>query len=113
MKSKKEQLPDAAQKPCYVYMLRCGNNSLYTGWTHDLQKRLAAHKSGRGARYTRAFGVKYLAYAQRLNSKTQAMKAEAALKKLPKHKKEQLAALWGQQHTEKHIAQKNNDLPDL
>ena len=37
----------------WVYMLECGDGSLYTGWTNDLARRLAAHQSGRGAKYTR------------------------------------------------------------
>lgn len=40
----------------YVYMLLCGDGSLYTGWTDDLQQRLAAHRMGRGAKYTRGRG---------------------------------------------------------
>lgn len=102
------------QKPGYVYMLRCGNNSLYTGWTDDLAKRLAAHKSGRGARYTRAFGVKGLAYACKLSCKSEAMKAEAALKKLPKRKKEELAAQWAEKHhPAEFLSEKDKDLLNL
>ena len=45
----------------WVYMLRCRNGALYTGWTNDLAARLRAHQQGRGARYTRAFGAQGLA----------------------------------------------------
>ena len=38
----------------YVYMLRCADGSLYTGWTVDVERRLAAHRSGAGSRYTRS-----------------------------------------------------------
>ena len=44
---------DGAKRPC-VYMLRCKDGSLYTGWTNDFEKRLAAHQSGKGAKYTRS-----------------------------------------------------------
>ncbi|EJW94775.1 Excinuclease ABC C subunit domain protein, partial [gut metagenome] len=75
----------------YVYMLRCRDHSLYTGWTPDLQKRLSAHKSGRGAAYTRGFGVENLAWAEVLPDRSAALRREAEIKKLPKTKKEELA----------------------
>lgn len=78
----------------YVYMIRCQNGTLYTGWTPDLEKRLAAHESGKGAAYTRAFGAKSLAWAEALPDKSAALRREAAIKKLPKEKKEELAAAF-------------------
>lgn len=75
----------------YVYMIRCRNDSLYTGWTPDLQKRLAAHKSGKGAAYTRGFGVEDLAWAEALPDRSAALRREAEIKKLPKEKKEEMA----------------------
>ena len=42
------------RRPAFVYLLRCGDGSLYCGWTYDLEKRLEAHRAGRGARYTRS-----------------------------------------------------------
>lgn len=44
----------AAARPAVVYLLRCSDSSLYCGWTFDLERRLEAHRSGRGARYTRS-----------------------------------------------------------
>lgn len=78
----------------YVYMARCKNGSLYTGWTNDLQKRIAAHTGGRGAAYTKAFGAEGLAYAEVQPNKSAALRREAQLKKLPKEKKEELAAAF-------------------
>lgn len=75
----------------WVYMLRCKDGTLYTGWTNDLQKRLTAHNTGKGARYTRGRRPVQLAWAKQYESKNQAMVAEAALKKLPKQQKEDLA----------------------
>ena len=46
----------------YVYILRCGDGSLYTGWTNDLDARIEAHRSGRGAKYTRSHLPVELAY---------------------------------------------------
>ena len=77
---------------CYVYMVRCEGGALYTGWTNDLLRRLAAHQSGKGAKYTRAFGAASLAWAEALPDKSAALRREAALKKLPKAQKEALAA---------------------
>lgn len=79
---------------CYVYMVRCEGGALYTGWTNDLLRRLAAHKSGKGAKYTRAFGAARLAWAEAVADKSAALRREAAVKKLPKAEKEALAAAF-------------------
>ncbi len=71
----------------YVYILECRNGSLYTGVTNDLERRLEAHRSGRGARYTRAFGVKRLARVERKRTKSSALKREAAIKRLDRQDK--------------------------
>lgn len=81
----------------WAYMLRCKDGSLYTGWTNDLDKRLAAHNSAAGAKYTRGRGPVALAYAQAFDTQGEAMAREAALKRLPKAKKEQLAATWAKE----------------
>lgn len=78
--------------PAYVYMMRCANGALYTGWTNDLLRRLRAHASGKGAKYTRGFEGETLAYAELLEDKTAALRREAALKKCSKEEKEALAA---------------------
>lgn len=74
----------------YVYILRCKDNSLYTGWCVDLEKRLALHNSGKGAKYTRAKGPCKLVYYEEISDKSEALKREIAIKKLPKAKKEDL-----------------------
>ncbi len=51
--------------PAYVYMVRCEGGQLYTGWTNDPAARLHAHKTGQGARATRAFGAESMAYLER------------------------------------------------
>lgn len=80
--------------PAYVYMLRCDDGSLYSGWTNDLARRVKRHVSGAGAKYTRAHHGAALAYAERCDDKSAALKREAALKKLTKQEKERLAADW-------------------
>lgn len=73
--------------PWYVYMLRCADASLYTGMTDDVQKRFAAHASGRGAKYTRGRGPLELVYTEELPDKSAALKREAAIKKLSRQEK--------------------------
>lgn len=72
---------DGAKRPC-VYMLRCKDGSLYTGWTNDFEKRLAAHQSGKGAKYTRSHLPVEPAYLEYLPDKIAATKREAQIKKL-------------------------------
>lgn len=74
----------------YVYMLRCGDGTLYTGMTDDVQRRLAAHRAGKGAKYTRGRGPLELAYAEEQPDKSAAMRRECAIKRLRREEKERL-----------------------
>ena len=74
----------------YVYVLRCGDGSLYTGWTNDLEQRLAAHQSGKGAKYTRGRLPIEMVYFEEMPDKSAALKRENELKKLKKTEKELL-----------------------
>lgn len=80
---------DSAKRPC-VYMLRCKGGSLYTGWTNDFEKRLAAHQSGKGAKYTRSHLPVEPAYLEYLPDKIAATRREAEIKKLTAEKKREL-----------------------
>ena len=71
----------------YVYMLRCGDGSLYTGCTDNVERRLAVHQSGKGAKYTRSRLPVELVYSEALPDKSAALRREAAIKKLPREKK--------------------------
>lgn len=82
----------ASYSCCYTYMLLCSDNTYYTGWTTDLTQRIAAHNKGTGSKYTRARLPVTLAYAETYETKSEAMKREAAIKKLPRKEKEALAA---------------------
>ncbi len=75
-----------------VYIVRCANGSLYTGITNDLGARLAAHNSGKGAKYTAAFGPVELVWRRRKRGRSAASKLEAAIKKLSRPEKEALIA---------------------
>ena len=87
-----------AEKPAYVYMVRCAGGQLYTGWTNDPEARLKAHRSGRGAKYTRAHPALGFAYLERCADKSAALRREIELKKLPKVQKEALCTAWEQQN---------------
>jgi putative endonuclease len=78
------QLP---AKHHYVYIVQCSNGSLYTGYSKNVEQRIAAHNAGKGGRYTRANRpVELLAYCQ-FASKSEALRTEYAIKQLPRHKK--------------------------
>lgn len=83
------------QAQAYVYMLRCGDGSLYTGWTNDLEHRLAMHRAGKGARYTRGRGPLELVYYEQLPTKEAALQREYRLKQLSR--KEKLALIEAMQ----------------
>ncbi|MBP7700484.1 GIY-YIG nuclease family protein [Candidatus Woesebacteria bacterium] len=74
-------------KNWFVYILKCGDNSLYTGSTTDLEKRLAKHSSGLGAKYTRSHLPVKLVYFEKLSSKSLAFKREAEIKRLSRKEK--------------------------
>lgn len=74
----------------YVYILRCKDDSLYTGWCIDLHKRLKLHNSGKGAKYTRSKRPCKLVYYEEIDNKSEALKREIAIKKLTKAQKEDL-----------------------
>ena len=73
--------------PYYLYILRCGDNSLYTGITTDVARRLAAHQSGKGAKYTRGRGPLTLVYQEELPDKPSALRRELAGKALTREEK--------------------------
>ena len=74
----------------YVYMLRCRDNTLYTGYTDDPDRRLAVHNAGKGAKYTRSRLPVSIVYREECPDKSSALKREIALKRLKKAEKEAL-----------------------
>ena len=76
----------------YLYILRCGDGTLYTGITNDVEKRLAAHRAGKGAKYTRGRGPLELAYREECGTHSDALKREAQIKKLSREQKQILIA---------------------
>lgn len=75
------------EKQYFCYMLRCKDGTLYSGYTTDLTKRVATHNAAKGARYTRSRLPVELVYAERHQTKGEALRREAALKKLSRSEK--------------------------
>jgi predicted GIY-YIG superfamily endonuclease len=76
----------------FVYILRCGDDTLYTGSTDNVERRLAVHQSGKGAKYTRSRHPLTLVYREEVEDKSAALKREAAIKKLTRTQKLNLIA---------------------
>lgn len=74
----------------YVYILRCCDGSLYTGWTTDLKKRIKTHSNGKGAKYTRSRRPLKLVYFEKFTDKITAQHREREIKSLTKKQKEAL-----------------------
>ena len=81
---------DTQTKTYYAYMLRCADDTIYSGYSTDPIARLKSHNLGRGAKYTRARLPVALAYVEAFDTKSEAMKREAALKKLTRSEKQDL-----------------------
>ncbi len=77
------------EKPFYVYILRCGDGSLYTGIATDVDRRVKEHNAGTGAKYTRSRRPVEAVYREKCPDKSSALKREAAIKKLTRDEK------WG------------------
>lgn len=71
----------------YTYILKCSDNTLYTGWTNNLEKRLKDHNEGNGAKYTKPRRPVELIYYEEFETKEEAMKREYAIKQLSRTKK--------------------------
>lgn len=78
------------EKPWQLYVLRCGDGTLYTGIALDARKRLLAHQSGRGAKYTRGRGPLELVYTETCASHSDALRRELEVKAMTREEKEQL-----------------------
>ena len=83
-KSMKEEIKN------YTYMLLCADGTYYTGWTNQIRKRIRAHNSGKGAKYTKGRGPLKLVYLEISDTKEAAMKRAAAIQKLTRRENEAL-----------------------
>ena len=71
----------------YAYLVRCVDGTLYAGWTTDLARRIQAHNEGRGAKYTRSRRPVTLVYYEAFGTREEALRREAALKRLSRREK--------------------------
>ena len=78
-------------RPC-VYILKCSDGTLYTGWTNDITNRVRVHNSGKGAKYTRSRTPVTPVYVEYFPDKIAATRREAAIKKLTRQQKLRLIA---------------------
>jgi predicted GIY-YIG superfamily endonuclease len=78
---------DGSMARWFVYILRCGDGSLYTGISTDVEQRVATHNAGRGARYTRPRLPVTVVHVERKRSRSTALKREAAIKALSRAEK--------------------------
>ena len=77
----------------YTYLLECADGTLYCGWTNDLSRRLEAHSRGTGSRYTRSRLPVRLVYHECLETRSEAMRREAAIKRLSREEKRALISV--------------------
>ena len=74
----------------YTYILKCGDGSLYTGWSNDIAARLEQHRRGKGAKYTKSRRPVTLVYQESFDTKEEAMRREYAIKRFSRKKKMEL-----------------------
>jgi putative endonuclease len=77
----------------FVYIVRCADGTLYTGWTTHVERRVAQHNAGRGAAYTRMRRPVALVYQEEVPDRSAAVRREVAIKKLDRERKERLVEL--------------------
>lgn len=77
-----------------VYILKCKDDSLYTGYTNNLKRRLKMHQEGKGAKYTRGRGPFQVVYTEKFATKQEALRREFQIKQLSRKEKLQLVRNW-------------------
>ena len=92
----------------YVYILRCADGTLYTGISTDVEKRLQAHRSGRGAKYTRSRCPLTLVYREVCGSHSQALKRECRIKSMTRQEKLQLIRLGSEADGQQSVGEERN-----
>ena len=80
-------MPQNTAVSAYTYIVKCSDNTLYTGWTNDLEKRIKTHNAGKGAKYTKSRRPVILVYYEEYGTKSEALRREAAIKKLSRQEK--------------------------
>ena len=79
----------------YTYLVKCADGTLYCGWTNHLERRLKAHNAGKGAKYTKGRRPVTLVYYEIFDTKKEAMRREAEIKRLTRYEKLELVRRGG------------------
>lgn len=74
----------------YTYVVKCSDGTFYTGWTNNLEKRIACHNAGKGAKYTKTRRPVALVYYETFETKEDAMRREYAIKQMSRTEKEKM-----------------------
>ena len=82
----------------YTYLLQCADGTLYCGWTNHLEKRVEAHNAGKGAKYTKSRRPVLLVYYEEYETKSEALRREAAIKRLSRTGKQALIAVYNKEN---------------
>lgn len=89
----------------YTYIVECSDGTFYTGWTNDLDRRIDAHNSGKGAKYTKTRRPVTLVYYEMFETKEEAMRREYEIKQYSRRQKEKLidgnAQVFSERQTER------------
>lgn len=93
--AKRKQLPTKCEGSWYVYMVRCHDESLYTGITVDPARRIEEHNGANGAKYTRSRQPVELVYLEKVSNRSEASKREWSIKRMSRQKKQSLYAETG------------------
>ncbi len=101
--------PVANPSTHWLYIARCANDALYTGYATDVERRIAVHNNGKGARYTRDHGPVQLVGCWQCDSKAEALRLERAIKRL--HRKQKLALLAASQHPRETVCVRHDGEP--
>ncbi len=88
------ELPVIETRPAYVYIVKCADNTIYSGWTYDLEARLKRHNARLGSRYTRARLPVRMVYSESLEDQQAARRREYRLKRLTRSEKLALITVY-------------------
>lgn len=97
----------------YIYILKCSDDTLYTGWTNNLEQRILNHNTKKGAKYTKNRLPAFLVYFEEFDDKREAMSREFAIKQLSRKEKEDLISHLRGVRKKKLIDQINEDIKNL
>ena len=87
MVNDKQSAVGSRRTAVFVYIVECADQTLYTGWTTNIERRLKAHNAGRGAKYTQQRGPVRVVYSEEMPDRGAALKRELQIKRMPRAEK--------------------------